>query len=73
MKNHPYYIRLWLRQRLPWFLINLGIGEKGIDCFSVGAAHKWYNIDGNKSGCYYCKQISEEINWNEIRNENNLI
>ena len=54
-RRHPYAWRTRLRGRLPWFLINLGIADKGEDCEKVGADHVWYNIDGETSGCYHCK------------------
>lgn len=64
MKNkHPYEFRKWLRGNLPWFLINLGIADKGKDCHLVQANHKWYNIDNKSSGCYYCKVISKGQKW----------
>ena len=37
--RHPYEFRLRIRERLPWFLINLGIADKGKDCEKVGAEH----------------------------------
>ena len=61
--RHPYGFRTWLRQRLPWFLIDLGIAHKGTDCEAVGAEHFWYNIDDKSSGCYYCKQIRSGRHW----------
>lgn len=54
IEKHPYEWRLKLRERLPWFLINLGFGKKGFDCEKVNAQHDWYNIDNLNSGCYYC-------------------
>jgi hypothetical protein len=53
--KHPYELRLRIREKLPWFLINIGIADKGKNCESVGAEHIWYNIDDTISGCYYCK------------------
>lgn len=61
--RHPYQRRMWWRTRLPWFLIKLGIAKKGTDCESVGAKHKWYNIDGHSSGCYYCEVIAKGEKW----------
>lgn len=57
--RHPYEFRLRIRERLPWFLINLGIADKGKDCEKVGAKHVWFNIDNQFSGCYYCKELRE--------------
>src|SRR5436853_1704159 len=34
-KRHPYAWRTWLRQYLPWFIIDLGIANKGQDCEAV--------------------------------------
>ncbi len=62
--QHKYYRRLWLREKLPWFLINLGIANKGKDCSSVQSSHHWYVIDEHKLGCYYCQvelNIAEKI------------
>jgi hypothetical protein len=61
--SHPYEWRLRWRRRLPWFLINLGIADKGRDCDAVGAQHRWYNHDDASSGCYYCKVIREGRLW----------
>lgn len=61
--NHPYGIRKWWRSRLPWFLINLGVADKGAYCELVHAKHHWYNIDGKSSGCYYCKEQVEGKKW----------
>jgi hypothetical protein len=54
-KSNPYEWRRRLRVHLPWFLINLGVADKGEDCEAVGAHHLWYNYDDEYSGCYYCK------------------
>lgn len=62
--KHPYERRLWWRIRLPWFLINIGIADKGKDCEEVNAQHKWYTIDNISSGCYYCKVIAKGQKWN---------
>src|SRR5215472_4629806 len=29
--GHPYRYRVWIRVRLPWWLINLGVADKGQD------------------------------------------
>jgi hypothetical protein len=60
---HPYGIRLWWRSRLPWFLIDLGLADKGKNCELVNAEHLWYNNDGKTSGCYYCKAIGKGQKW----------
>jgi len=53
--EHPYRWRTWIRTKLPFFLINLGIADKGEDCEKVGGSHWWYNKDGVFSACYHCK------------------
>lgn len=55
-KRHPYELRNRIRAILPWFLIDLGVADKGENCELVNANHDEYNIDGQISGCYYCKQ-----------------
>jgi len=66
-KRHPYGLRLWIRKRLPWFLIDLGVADKGEDCELVGAEHSWFNIDRNNSGCYYCKVEVEGQKWKKSK------
>jgi len=61
----PYRKRTWLRQYLPWFLIDLGIAEKGQDCEKIGGAHEWYNIDNKNSGCYHCNVIRTGQLWKQ--------
>lgn len=61
--KHPYENRLWWRERLPWFIIDLGFAAKGKDCESVKAQHDWYNIDNKSSGCYYCQVVVEGQKW----------
>ena len=63
LKQHPYAWRTWLRGRLPWFLINLGIASKGRDCEAVRAWHHWYSIDDKLSGCYHCRVVREGQLW----------
>lgn len=65
--RHPYAWRLWLRQRLPWFLIDLGVAGKGEDCEKHGAEHLWYPADNEKkrSGCYYCSVERPGQLWRE--------
>jgi hypothetical protein len=50
----PYRWRTKVRRHLPWFLINLGLADKGANCEAVGGQHEWYNRDGKTSGCYHC-------------------
>lgn len=54
-KRHPYAWRTWLRQHLPYFLIDCGVAAKGRDCEGVRAEHHWYNVDGSTSSCYHCR------------------
>jgi hypothetical protein len=62
-KGHPYALRTYIRQFLPWFLVELGISDKGEDCEKIGASHYWYNIDNENSGCYHCKVIKKGKLW----------
>jgi hypothetical protein len=62
-RGHPYAWRPWFRQRLPWFLIDLGFANRGRDCENVGAEHRWHNIDGGTSGCYHCHVEREGRLW----------
>lgn len=57
-KRHPYGWRTWIRTKLPQFLINLGVAEKGDDCASVGGEHAWYKITDKLDGCYHCKIVN---------------
>jgi hypothetical protein len=61
--NHPYRWRTFIRVHLPWFLIDLGLADKALDCEAAGADHWWYNIDGRSSGCYHCKVEREGRLW----------
>jgi hypothetical protein len=62
-KKHPYEWRLLIRQKLSWFLIDLGFAAKGKNCEIVGANHDWYNKGNNFSACYYCKIEKEGELW----------
>jgi hypothetical protein len=62
-RTNPYEWRRRLRRYLPWFLINLGVADKGKDCEAVGAKHLWYNHDDVSSGCYYCKVTKRGRLW----------
>jgi hypothetical protein len=64
-RGHPFRFRTWIRSNLPWFLIDLGICDKGVDCEKVGGWHRWYNIDGKNSGCYHCKVVRPEQLWKQ--------
>ena len=59
--REPYRRRTWLRQRLPFPLLNLA--PKGVDCEAAGGEHEWYNQDGSTSSCYHCKVAREGQLW----------
>ena len=59
--GEPYRWRANLRMLLPGFLGWLA--PKGEDCEVVGAAHQWYNIDNQNSGCYHCEQERKGRLW----------
>lgn len=61
--SHPFAIRTWLRGRLPYFLVNLGVSPKGRDCEAVGASHLWYNNDDVSSACYHCEVVRPGRLW----------
>ena len=61
----PYRWRTTVRRHLPWFLIDLGIAEKGQDCEKARGTHAWYNLDGVNSGCYHCKIVRAGRLWEE--------
>jgi hypothetical protein len=63
--GHPFCLRTWIRSLLPSFLLKLGIASKGEDCEELGGNHRWYNIDGQNSGCYHCKVVRSEQLWDE--------
>ena len=53
----PFRFRTWLRSRLPWFVINTGIVNKGVDCEQNGGFHEWYKEDETHSACYHCSIV----------------
>lgn len=59
--TEPYRRRTWLRQRLPFFLMDLA--SKGQDCEAVGGHHEWYNTDGLRSACYHCRVTAHGKAW----------
>ncbi len=59
----PYRKRTWLRSYSPNFLIDLGFFAKGEDCEKAGGKHEWYNLDGEKSGCYHCEVTRKDKLW----------
>ena len=63
LSRAPYRRRTWLRQRLPFWLINLGFAAKGQDCEAAGGKHEWYNREGVNSGCYHCTKVVRGQLW----------
>lgn len=61
----PYRWRTEVRKHLPWFLINLGVADKGQDCEAAGGNHSWYNMDGKHSACYHCKVVRAGQLWKQ--------
>ena len=39
-KKHPNSFRLWLREKLPWFLIDIRVADKGKDYELVNVEHR---------------------------------
>lgn len=62
-KASPYRLRTAVRRYLPWFLIDLGVADKGQDCEMADGTHTWYNRDGVSSGCYHCKVVRPGRLW----------
>ena len=50
---------------MPWFLIDLGIAGKAVDCELVDAEHNWYKQDGEYSACYHCDVIRQDQHWKQ--------
>lgn len=67
-RRHPYAWRTLLRRHLPWFLIDLGLANKGKDCEALGAEHDWYNQDGEHSACYHCYVVRPGQLWRRESN-----
>lgn len=63
--RHPYRWRTWIRTKLPWFLVNLGVAAKGEDCARVGGQHWWYNRDNVTSRCYHCEILAAGQLWKD--------
>jgi hypothetical protein len=63
--SSPYRWRTALRRHLPWFLIDLGLADKGTDCEAAGGEHSWYNLDDASSGCYHCKVVRPGRLWDK--------
>ena len=61
--SSPYRWRTTVRRHLPWFLIDLGVAQKGSDCEKAGGRHDWYNLDDTDSGCYHCKIVRSGRLW----------
>ncbi len=58
-----YRKRSWFRSFLPWFIIDLGIADKGQNCELKGGNHEWYNSDNKNSGCYHCRVVKSGQLW----------
>jgi hypothetical protein len=51
MSAERFRWRTAMRRRLPWFLIDLGVADKGkTDC----GRHEWYRHDTDTEHCYHC-------------------
>jgi hypothetical protein len=61
--RQPYRRRTWLRQRLPFWVLDLGVAGKGHDCEAAGGRHEWYNQGGHRSGCYHCRASASGRLW----------
>jgi hypothetical protein len=61
--REPYRRRTWLRQRLPFLAIDLGLAGKGADCEAAGGRHEWYNPDGQSAACYHCQATAKAKLW----------
>ena len=61
--DHPHAFRTWLRGRLPWFLIDLGVAGFGEDCDKLNAQHCWCNLDDARSQCMFCGSQREGQLW----------
>jgi hypothetical protein len=61
--DHPHALRTWLRGRIPWFLIDVGVANFGRDCEALNAHHNWSNIDGVHSRCIFCGAEREGRLW----------
>jgi hypothetical protein len=54
--GHPYRFRVWIRARLPHWMIDLGVATKGHDCEAAGGWHRWYKSTDDIDHCYHCRQ-----------------
>ena len=61
--REPYRRRTWVRQRLPFWAIDLGLAGKGADCEASGGRHEWYNQDGENAACYHCRTTARGKLW----------
>lgn len=61
--DHPHALRTWIRGRLPWFLIDMGVAGFGEDCGKLGAQHAWCNLDDEHSRCMFCGSEREGQLW----------
>ncbi len=61
--EHPYRRRTFWRIVLPNPFSNLI--DKCENCEAVNGEHHWYNVDGERSGCYHCRIVREGRLWEE--------
>ena len=61
--DHTHALRTWVRGRLPWFLIRLGVADFGRDCDALEASHYWCNVDDAHSLCIFCGSEREGQLW----------
>ena len=43
--------------------LDLHYPDEPDDCEAIGEAHRWHNLDGNRSACYHCKVIRDGQLW----------
>ncbi len=65
--EHPYAVRTWVRSRLPYWMVNLGLSAKKKDCSEIGAEHHWYNKGNESSACYHCSEVRLGRLWEQPR------
>ena len=69
VESYPFRWRTRLRRHLPWFLIDLGLADKGDDCEAHGGVHEWYNRDDVVSACHHCRSESFASAWQDLLNK----
>lgn len=66
--REPYRRRTWIRMRLPWWMIRLGIADKGEDCEKAGSYNVWFSnqrdaTDPEESRCIHCHVVKPGRLW----------